>query len=76
MWLYNLDTYSYDSGLDGLAHRWNNCLDKYGDYVEKIRAHYEQLSEFERCRIIGMKEVGVWGKSENRSSYESKRYSH
>ncbi|GFT55288.1 transposable element Tcb1 transposase [Trichonephila clavipes] len=26
----------------------------------RIRAHYEQLSEFERGRIIGLKEVVPW----------------
>ncbi|PRD34645.1 UNVERIFIED_CONTAM: hypothetical protein NCL1_13946 [Trichonephila clavipes] len=24
----------------------------------RIRAHYEQMSEFERCRIIGLKKAG------------------
>ncbi|GFX55997.1 hypothetical protein TNCV_1953171, partial [Trichonephila clavipes] len=30
MWLQN-----FDAGLSGLEFRWNKCLDKSGDYVEK-----------------------------------------
>ncbi|GFX43318.1 hypothetical protein TNCV_2390261 [Trichonephila clavipes] len=30
------------------------------NYCQKIRAHYEQLSEFERGRTIGLKKVVPW----------------
>ncbi|GFX49555.1 hypothetical protein TNCV_4901971 [Trichonephila clavipes] len=42
----------------------------------RIRAHYEHFSEFERGRIIGLKDRDWEKKLENRSSYSSKQCAH
>jgi histone-lysine N-methyltransferase SETMAR len=34
-WLQALDTDFFYAGIDALVYRWNKCLDKYVDYVEK-----------------------------------------
>jgi histone-lysine N-methyltransferase SETMAR len=34
-WLQALDTDFLYAGIDALVYRWNKCLGKYGDYVEK-----------------------------------------
>ncbi|GFW22216.1 general transcription factor II-I repeat domain-containing protein 2 [Trichonephila clavipes] len=57
-------------------HSQMHCDLRYLSTTEKlsrrrIRAHYEQLSEFERGRIIGLKEAGWTHKFENRSPYRS-----
>ncbi|KAJ4426252.1 hypothetical protein ANN_27064 [Periplaneta americana] len=35
MWLWGLDADFFYAGIDVLVYRWNKCLDKPGDYVEK-----------------------------------------
>jgi hypothetical protein len=34
-WLQVLDTDFFYAGIDALVYRWDKCLGKYGDYVEK-----------------------------------------
>jgi hypothetical protein len=34
-WLQALDTDFLYAGIDALVYRWDKCLGKYGDYVEK-----------------------------------------
>jgi histone-lysine N-methyltransferase SETMAR len=34
-WLQALGTDFFYAGIDALVYRWNKCLDKYGDNVEK-----------------------------------------
>jgi hypothetical protein len=34
-WLQALDTDFFYAGIDALVYRWDKCLGKYGDYVEK-----------------------------------------
>jgi hypothetical protein len=34
-WLQALDTDFFYAGIYALVYRWDKCLDKYGDYVEK-----------------------------------------
>jgi histone-lysine N-methyltransferase SETMAR len=34
-WLRDLDSDFFRAGIFALVYRWNKCLDKYGDYVEK-----------------------------------------
>jgi hypothetical protein len=34
-WLQELNTDFFYAGIDSLVYRWDKCLGKYGDYVEK-----------------------------------------
>jgi histone-lysine N-methyltransferase SETMAR len=34
-WIQALDTDSFNAGIDPLVYRWDKCVGKYGDYVEK-----------------------------------------
>jgi hypothetical protein len=34
-WLQAIDTDFFYAGIDALVYRWDKCLGKYGDYVEK-----------------------------------------
>jgi histone-lysine N-methyltransferase SETMAR len=34
-WYQALDTDFFYAGIDALVYRWDKCLGKYGDYVEK-----------------------------------------